>query len=500
MKQKQVIDVRPSKEMTIAQSNEHLRIATNGAFKNVRSNNFDPSREFLNFEVQDGKIVPVDKKHSLKKRIEESLTKRGIINPNAGLKEPRYRTHADFILGGSREQMRRLAFGEQEVDYSKYDLNNPELKEGNRQLTRCKDIEDWAIDTYNFMAKKYGKENIAAFVVHLDEINPHVHCTVLPVTKQNKLSWKKVMVGEEDTKENYRRNMIQLHNEFSEINKKYDLQRGDPISETGAKHRTTQQFLEQQVKNLSIDVNSKKEIKKNLEKDIIHAKARLKGLTTMIANLENAKNILEEELEELKKDVELGKISIEDFNNKKQKILDEIEGVNLKIKDKEEKLSVAKKQLDEIDKKNRKQEEYFEELTSKIGQVEPEKVMKEMQSLGWNMAIFDARERQKRYEDYRETLSEYDRQVLDRAYSDIYGDSLISELAENGLEITAIATDMYLKSESAALRAKGGPGGGSSSNTGWGKKDDEDEWTFRKRCMQTGLQKVKAGKKKQVKR
>ena len=31
------------------------------------------------------------------------------------------------------------------------------------------------------------------------------------------------------------------------------------------------------------------------------------------------KNILEEELEELKKDVELGKISIEDFNNKKQK-------------------------------------------------------------------------------------------------------------------------------------------------------------------------------------
>ena len=40
MKQKQVIDVRPSKEMTIAQSNEHLRIAINGAFKNVRSNNF----------------------------------------------------------------------------------------------------------------------------------------------------------------------------------------------------------------------------------------------------------------------------------------------------------------------------------------------------------------------------------------------------------------------------------------------------------------------------
>ena len=31
-------------------------------------------------------------------------------------------------------------------------------------------------------------------------------------------------------------------------------------------------------------------------------------------------------------------------------------------------------------------------------------------------------------------------------------------------------------------------------------EDDEDEWAFRKRCMQTGLQKVKAGKKKQIKR
>ena len=82
-------------------------------------------------------------------------------------------------------------------------------------------------------------------------------------------------------------------------------------------------------------------------------------------------------------------------------------------------------------------------------------------------------------------------QVLQRADCEVVAQDLRSR---------RMATDMYLKSESAALRAKGGPGGGSSSNTGWGKKDDEDEWAFRKRCMQTGLQKVKTGKKKQVKR
>ena len=161
MKQKQVIDVRAAKSFTTMQSNEHLRIAANGAFKNVKSHNFDPSREHLNFEVKDGNIVPVDKKTSIPKRIAQSLAARGIINPNAGLKIPKYRTHADIILGGSREQMRKLAFGEQEVDFSRCDPNNLN-DERNKNIMRSKAIEEWAIDSYKFIEKKFGKENISA--------------------------------------------------------------------------------------------------------------------------------------------------------------------------------------------------------------------------------------------------------------------------------------------------------------------------------------------------
>lgn len=29
--------------------------------------------------------------------------------------------------------------------------------------------------------RKYGEENIAAFIVHCDELNPHIHCTLLPI-------------------------------------------------------------------------------------------------------------------------------------------------------------------------------------------------------------------------------------------------------------------------------------------------------------------------------
>lgn len=66
----------------------------------------------------------------------EILRDRGIKDPNEGLEEPRFRTVANFIFGGSRERMTELAFGDQKVD----------LTHGadNSHLHRCKDIEDWA--------------------------------------------------------------------------------------------------------------------------------------------------------------------------------------------------------------------------------------------------------------------------------------------------------------------------------------------------------------------
>jgi hypothetical protein len=38
----------------------------------------------------------------------------------------------------------------------------------NSHVTRNVAIEQWAVDMYNFMSRKYGEQNIAAFIVHLD--------------------------------------------------------------------------------------------------------------------------------------------------------------------------------------------------------------------------------------------------------------------------------------------------------------------------------------------
>ena len=158
---KQVMDFRPSKGITTAQSNEHQRRWTEKGWGSAEATgNYDRSRERLNFEVRGGKVCPIDKSRSIPERMADILRSRGIKDPNEGLAEPRFRTVVNFIFGGSRERMTELAFGDQKVN----------LTHGadNSHLTRCKDIEEWAKDVYRFVADKYGEENIVAFILHLD--------------------------------------------------------------------------------------------------------------------------------------------------------------------------------------------------------------------------------------------------------------------------------------------------------------------------------------------
>lgn len=167
--------------------------------------NYDPTRKHLNFEVvPGGKIRPVDTSRNIPERMADILRFRGIKDPNEGLPEPKYRTVVNIIFGGSRERMQELAFGSQKVDYEK-DADNSHIQ-------RKADIERWAKDVYSFVSGRYGEQNIAAFIVHLDEINPHVHCTLLPI-KDGRFAYKEIFAGKD--KFEYSARMKQLHSDFS---------------------------------------------------------------------------------------------------------------------------------------------------------------------------------------------------------------------------------------------------------------------------------------------
>ena len=76
---------------------------------------------------------------------------------------------------------------------------------------------------------------------------------------------------------------------MAKVNAKWGLDRGDRIAETGARHRSTEEYrrhLTHECSVLEKDIESNKAKLRALYMEIHLAERRVKGLTTMIANLE----------------------------------------------------------------------------------------------------------------------------------------------------------------------------------------------------------------------
>ena len=543
---KNVIDMRPSKGFSPSQGNEHLRRLDDCERAQKARWNYDPSREHLNFEVGKGGVVTeVNKFKTINQRIQENLDSRGIVNPNKkyidqGL-DPKYRTVANFILGGNREVMRNLAFGNQEVDWE-HGADNSDLK-------RMPEIEAWAKDAYAFMCKKFGEQNIAAFVVHLDEANPHVHCTVLPLTEKNRFSFKKIFTKGVNTREALVEYMESLHTEYAEeVGLKYGMERGDSIKETGAVHRTTEEYrrklwkdaqekeeeVRENIKTIeqqNSTITNQRGIIASLSREIKHSAARLKALATMIKNLETHKADLEQEIKKFNRDLAAGKISKEEADRKLSKINAEIKKTEEKIIDKADKLKVAESKLHDAEQrkaeleakaheaeekrsseeqktalaveKTAKAEGKYQVIKAKYKEIDPKvnlKISHEFGSLGFHMAALDMKSRLSKYGELRNSLSPSQRDFLDRTVGEIFDGSLIENVAENSANLCSVAASLYLGYLNAATRIAQSCGGGGGPGTGWGKRDDENDMDFRRRCFGMAMKMMKPGRQQRLKR
>ena len=191
------------------------------------------------------------------------------------------------------------------------------------------------------------------------------------------------------------------------------LERGDRISETGARHRSTEEYhaelreklmseneqQSQTIEGQQTVIREQRATLSGLEKDIKHATARFKALQTMIANLESMKNRLLEEVEQLKRDRDSGKISAEE----------------------------AKIRFDRIQKEV--------PLLSKA-------TVKEMQQMGYMMMATDAKHRVAKYHEFLSSLPFEQRQVA-RQKGDILFDGSIAEtIMDNAVQVTSIAAEL----------------------------------------------------------
>ena len=474
--------------MSAGQSTEHLRNYSVMDPDAKKFGYYDPTRVNLNFEVGRGGVIkPVNKHYSIVQRFKDNLRRRGIEDPNEikrkkGL-EPNRNTVANIILGGSRDQMHKLAFGDQQIDLAK--------GADNRHVIRHPEIEKWAQDMYNYVARRFGEENIIAFVVHLDEKNPHVHCTLVPVNEKNKISYHDVFGHD---KEEARRTFLSLHNEVAEINKQYGLERGTDINTTGARHRTSEeywQWLKDRCSEMENSIQGKKEELDFLDKEYRRTDIKVKGLSKMLENMQVSRNDIQEEIRQLEEDVREGRSNSDDIRQQIQQLNKELEDVDKKMKDKKEKLDQASQQLEMIlDQKAEAQHKYddlqraINREQQTLNEMSGTRIIEESQAQGWREFATEAQQRFGNLDDYRQSLSYEDRKHFDEIYDDLIGGSIIEDAAERGAEIIAVTAALYMGSiEQAMSFAQSRGGGGSSPGTGWGRKPDEDDEAFRGRCF-----------------
>ena len=468
---KQVIDFHASAGMSTNQSNEHQRRWSDRSWNvAVKGGNYDRTRAHLNFEVARGGVVqPIDQTKSIPRRIKETLAERGIIDPNEEMKrkgkEPNRRTVVNIIFGGSRDRMHRLAFGNQTVD----------LEHGadNSSITRCKDIENWAKDIYRFACDKWGEDNIVGFYDHLDEKNPHIHCTVLPITLRNKFSFKELFAGKD--KIEFKERTLRLHNELAAVNERWGLGRGQSIMETGARHRTSEEYrreLRQVCNDLEVQISDRHETLKELYADIRKAEKRCKGLNTMIGNLETREADLNDQIDRLESDLESGNGDAEELRQRIADLNGELRVTESSLEDKRQKLKTADRQLaqlqDELKSANEKRSNALKEYHN-FTEKNQEQMRMRLTDAVFGRSVVDMRS-------LLAAMTPEQKAGLD-------GEFLMA-MAEKPNEILKCAMCLFAGYFDGANQfAQSCGGGGTSSDLPWGRNPDEDDRLFAYRCM-----------------
>ena len=463
---RQVIDIRTSAGVGDI-SNEILRRwSDKGDDQAVKEGNYDRSRERLNFEIAKvGKVVLVDKDRPLDKRMAEMLASRGIKDPNIGRVNPNIRTAVQFIFSGSHDRMTELAFGNQKVDF--------EAKCGNENVQRMPEIEQWAKDIYDFVARKFGEENIISFVVHLDETTAHAHFDIVPVNEQGRISYKDVFHGH--NKAEYKQFILQLHNELAEVNRKWGLARGTSKVLTGAKGHTTESYrrwLNQECDSLEERRSNLQNAISELNKELAICEKKQKSFTTMIENLTAKKEELERELQPLRELQKNGDAISQEIAQKIQDLENRKAFVEEKLAEKEAKLSSTVQEIDSLRQDKEALEQEASELAAKASASEQDwahskgAVMNELLA-GTMMHEFTSR---------------YQRLPDDA--KEIFSDTLLEQLATDGNHVATVALALmceYVEQATSIAQTHGGGGGGPGG--GWRKKDDEDERMFARRSL-----------------
>ena len=193
------------------------------------------------------------------------------------------------------------------------------------------EVRKYFSDAIGYFAQKFGRENILYGNVHLDESTPHMHMGIVPITKDHKLSSKRVFD---------RNTLREIQTEFPKYMQEHghEVVRGSEksqrkkLSVAEYKHaKEEQKEIEQQrIENFDreIELNQREETIDNVERDILHV---AKEVDPQNAPQDAISNILE---------------WLKRFVQKLKKRLEEVTRREQNVQRQAKQLKQAKKELD----------------------------------------------------------------------------------------------------------------------------------------------------------
>ena len=491
---KQAMHVEAAKSFSSAEANENERRWNDDKIDRKNqdyTNNYDKTRMKLNFEIgSDGKLHLLGySEKSLEIRLQERLSELGWkqFKPDSKIQP---NCCARFIFGGNHDRTIEMAFGDQTV--------NLEKDADNSHLHRCEEIEHWAKDVYDWCAKRYGQENIVGFQVHLDESSPHIHALIVPVGQRTKSGRECVMWSAKFGKNRYEYGQIlrEMHTSlYEEVGSKYGLERGDSIEGRNVQHLHKRDYI------------------RKLTKDTKEAEKAVKGLQTMIQKLEAQIYSYQTQLEEIDESLASGQIALREYESRKSEIQKQISEYQSKLEDKSDKLHAKEQELEQltkdtanarsviqpfrnhkvdftapqiiekppmfgtdkwVERQNRRIAQQFTEIVRKIESLYRNDAARQVESAQRNV-LADYGELFKLRNDVK-SLTENN----DNLKSTL--ETILDQLANPSLRTKIFAiTDALIRGTPIAVSSGGG---GSTSDLPWdGRKPDEEEEAYRRRCL-----------------
>lgn len=163
-------------------------------------------------------------------------------------------------------------------------------------------IDEWCNDNLQWLYKNFGRENTVSAVLHMDELTPHIHATVVPiVTGERRKAKKEQAEGKRKCRKKAdaarlcaddvlnRDTMTAFHDSYAKLMEEYGLQRG--VSGSEARHVSTAQYyrnMQREKEELRNDVQELQNQKQEAQEQLAQTKReiqtdKLKGAATHAA-------------------------------------------------------------------------------------------------------------------------------------------------------------------------------------------------------------------------